>query len=267
MASPLLSPLLSGNCSPSISDGNEVTAVTYQSVLGALLVDYWTTKDNAGVGLGSGTFTSGTIDTWTGQIRGLVLQAPAAGQRPVYAADGGDFAGKSVVQCAETGTKCLVQLTPQTPDIFVAGTRPWIGLIGRLRTSPTTIGVMFQVIDSPATNSFPGILYIGANQLTSRTGGSQATAADSSTAVRLIEGSLDSNGVNILEVNGTQVATNGTGLTQANAGRLLSLGVSGANSFPVNLSAAQIFLCSARPSTTQRAALLTLARSAGEWNW
>ena len=130
-----LSPAMSPPMSPSLSDGDGGTA-TYQSILGSLLVALWTTKDNAGVGLGSGTFASGTIDTWTDQVGGAVLPAPSASNRPNYTVDGTAFGGRSVVQTAVTGSK-LLRATALT-SIAPSGSRPWLFIRGRWRSDSGT---------------------------------------------------------------------------------------------------------------------------------
>lgn len=229
-------------------------SATYQSVLGALLVEQWHSQ------LGIAT-VSGNVDTWTGQTRGIVLQAPAAAQRPVYAADGTNFKAKSVVQCAVTGNKCLLQLTAISPQVFASGSRPWIGLFGRMRAYGASQSIMFAVLDNPITALLAGIESFPAPNITSVFGGSGALISDNSTAVRLVSGSLDAAGVNTASVNGVVIGTNGTGLTLSAAAKTLTLGANTAGNFPADLSACAVFLCSAQPSAAQLTSLMGLLQA------
>jgi hypothetical protein len=101
----------------------------YASVLGSKLVDYWHSE------LGIALDGSSNVQTWTGQLLGLVLnQTLGAGQRPNYGADA-SFGGRNVVQCRITGPRCLAYKPGSA--IFNPGDRPGLVHISRYATVPT----------------------------------------------------------------------------------------------------------------------------------
>lgn len=112
---------LATNLGSTASSGSE----SPRTILGALYVDHW--EAVSGVGL-----VSGTVQTWTSAL-GRVLTAPAAGQRPAFSADGTRFGGKSVVQCAVSGSLCLRGVA--LSQLFANSTRPWAYTIGRTRNA------------------------------------------------------------------------------------------------------------------------------------
>jgi hypothetical protein len=240
------------------NDASGAAFVPYSTILGGLLVEEW----HASLGIAT---VSGNVDTWTGQVRGIVLQAPGAAQRPAYVADGANFRGSSVVQCAVTGGKCLQQLTAISPAVFLSGTRPWIGTVSRMRANAAGAAVIFVALDSPVTQILGGFTTNTGTTLTSQFSSSAAIATNNSTSVRLLESSLDSSGVNVLEENGIQIATNGASILLAAAAQALTLGANSAGAAVNDVSAALILLCSARPSPAQRAAVLASARA--EWGF
>lgn len=121
-------------------------AATYKNVLGALGVEYW----NSTLGVGA---VGATADTWTGQWRGTVWQAPAAIQRPVYQPDGTIGGGKNAVQCATIGTLCLK--ASGLPTLIASGTRPYTLSRARLR-GVGTLGAFPTILcfGTTATDSF-----------------------------------------------------------------------------------------------------------------
>lgn len=237
------------------SNNLSASSASYQSILGGLLVELWHSQ------LGIAT-VSGNVDTWTGQVRGIVLQAPGAAQRPVYAADGSNFQGKSVVQCALTGAKCLQQLAAQSPSIFLAGSRPWVGLLGRVRSYPgATAGIEVVVLDFPITQVIGDLQTAPTPVVSSVFAGSTASLSDNSTAVRLLGGGLSSSGVNTVSVNGVASNTSGSGLSIPADGKVVSLGANGAGSLGIDLSAVLLFFCNAYPSAAQLFGIVALAQA------
>lgn len=98
---------------------------SYQNILGGLLLELWDAR--AGTAFSGSAFIS-----WTGLIRGITFSAPAVPQRPNWAADGANFNGRNVVQCATSGTKCLK--VAGLSGFMPAGSRPWIFGVARYRT-------------------------------------------------------------------------------------------------------------------------------------
>lgn len=101
-------------------------SLTYQQILGPLLVEMWHSQFGTGL-------VAATIDTWTGQLRSTVLQAPAAINRPDYIADGSRFGGKPVVQTAVAGAKCLA--VAGIPTLLANGSRPCVYTRMRYRSA------------------------------------------------------------------------------------------------------------------------------------
>lgn len=93
---------------------------------GVLSVELWHTL--LGIAQAGGAFA----DTWTGQIRAVVTQAPSGAARPPYTTDGTAFGGKSVVQANATG-KGLAASGIAT--LLATGTRPWGFVRGRHRAA------------------------------------------------------------------------------------------------------------------------------------
>lgn len=94
---------------------------------GANIGDIWHCA--AGVGLSGAAITG-----WTGQYRGLVLTPNATSARPTYAADGSNFRGQPVVQCAKSNLGML-----QNTGLSL-GSSSDVGhlvVIGRTRVDPT----------------------------------------------------------------------------------------------------------------------------------
>jgi hypothetical protein len=123
----------------------------YASVLGSKLVDYWHSE------LGIALDGSSNVQTWTGQLLGLVLnQTLGAGQRPNYGADA-SFGGRNVVQCRITGPRCLAY-KPGTA-IFNPGDRPGLVHISRYVTVPTGANATYIVNMGAATAPTPPAIF------------------------------------------------------------------------------------------------------------
>lgn len=96
----------------------------YRDLFGPLLVDYWTTEQNRGVTLGSGTFASGAIQSWASQVLGIPVPAALAATRPVYATSS-VFVGVSSVATSLAGAKSLY--TPaDVSALALSGSRPFV---------------------------------------------------------------------------------------------------------------------------------------------
>lgn len=224
---------------------------TYQSILGALLVEMWHSQ------LGIAT-VSGNVDTWTGQIGGRVVQAPAAGQRPVYAADGGVFGGKSVVQCAIAGVLCLrgIGLT----QIYATGTRPYTFTVGRFRgATPGAFATMADV-GVNAVSSEADLRINVTNQIEVFVSGvGQATGGAATTPRHSYSQWLDGVNLNLSVDSGAPV----TAATAGSIGHNVTAASFGSGAFavthPSDSSIALQICCAAKPSAAQIAALEALA--------
>lgn len=236
-------------------------ANTYQSILGSALIEMWHSQ------LGVAT-VSGAADTWTGQVRGVVLQAPGASQRPIYGADGSNFGGKSVVQCAKTGSKYM--LATGFSGALLAGSRPWIFSVQRARSLGTggsfpwcvtmgtaTVEELAILLNSGGAGSSFGTNFMSVN----------ATSAGADTTVHGLQGWADGTNVNIA-VDAGAPATAATAL--ALSGNVTSFAVGTAitaTTLLSDVSVALFIVCSAYPGAAAAAATLTLARSAAEFSF
>jgi hypothetical protein len=102
---------------------------------------WWTTYDPSRPADPGIALSSGNVQSWTDQIGGYVISAPAAGQRPAYATDGSNFGGRSVVQTNQTGTKYL---TGAVSGLLTAGQRAYVLMVGRYRGA-TGVPVALQL--------------------------------------------------------------------------------------------------------------------------
>jgi hypothetical protein len=247
---------------------------TYQSILGPLLVEMWHSYLNpvdvgGGVMVGSGIALAGGafVDTWTGQKLGYVLQAPAAGNRPVYAADGGAFTGRSVVQTASAGSLCLITAN-LSPPLFATGTRPWLWCVCRLRTiSGGANNTYIEIVDNPVTRAQPVLFSLNGN-VTAQDGATNATAASyADTGVHAYVTGYSAAGAIQLISDTAVLATAGSGLSIQNASGGAKLSVGGAFNWTSasNLSIATVLALSAAPSAAQQAAMLALDKA--DWGF
>lgn len=237
--------------------GNQASGAgaSYQAILGPLLVEMW----HASLGI---ALVGSAVDTWTGQIRGTVLQAPAAAQRPVYGADGSNFGGQSVVQCAAASIKCLK--ASGLTGFLASGSRPWTSNVVRFRdlagTAPFVNDIGTAATDEHRVRANTGGTSF--QYFLAATGTSSAGAAN--TNVNSLVGWGDgTNGM--VAVNG--VVSSGANISSlVNDVTALALAVAiTTNSVISNTSHAHYLVCSAAPSAAQQAAVLALQRS--EWGF
>jgi hypothetical protein len=88
------------------------------------MLDYWCSDD------GSVALSSGDADTWTGRYAAKPFTFTTA--RPTFGADGTNFNGRPVVQCANTGgTRCMRYAAGAT--LFASGSRPLCYVVMRAR--------------------------------------------------------------------------------------------------------------------------------------
>lgn len=232
---------------------------TYQSTLGPLLVAMWTTKDNAGVGLGSGTFASGTIDTWQDLVGGRVVQAPGAGNRPPYAPDGAVFGGRSVVQPTLAG---LLNLRGTgLLQLFATGTRPWTFTVGRARiANPGTVSVLTDT-GLTGVSDDASVRINAANSFEANVSGHANCVGPVADAVRhSFQTWLSAAGLN-LSIDNAAPTTVGPAANIGSNSSTVGIGVAaGAANVQVSTSSIALYLCcSALPSAVQVAAVEALA--------
>lgn len=232
--------------------GGSAAPATYQSILGALLVEEWDAR--LGIAL-----VSGNVDTWTGQKLGTVAQARSAGQRPTYAADGSYFNGLPVVQAAATGSLSLVVAALATP-LAAAGTTPWIWICCRLRTiGAGTLATIIEGTNNPATVAQP-LLYTLSGNINANHNATTATVAYSDTTPHSLACAYSSSGAIQAIKDTTVIATAGAGLSITSTG-ISDLGIGGTAPNGTNASDTsfvKVAVISGPPSPAQQAALLGL---------
>jgi hypothetical protein len=235
------------------------TASTPQTILGALLTAWWDAVEGPPAG-------SGVADTWTDLIGGVVL-APS-GTSPDFAADGVHFNGLPVVQCARTGPELLTSGDLGSP-LLLAGTRPYVMMIGRQRAVPVAEAHgWWRFRETVATNQVdvgPHAGETGGNADWTayyRTGNVAANAASATVTMTspLVLEQVGTTGGVYLYQDGAEVVA----LTSAPAPDALSHDVYlieiGRNVFgAANVSVASLIIASAEPSASQRAALRSWA--------
>jgi hypothetical protein len=232
---------------PRFPRGNgDAVPATYRSILGPLLIELWHSQ------LGIAT-VSGNADTWTGQVGGRVLQAPAAGQRPTYAADGTVFGGKPVVQCDHAAVKLMRSAVLST--VVASGTRPWWYSIARSRTLTGNVECLFGYGDTSVDN----LCFQLNSAVFAALSGFSGVSTTLDTARHSLAIWLDGVNVNIALDNAAPTTVGGTGaittnLTQvALGGNSVSAGQAGDWSIALHL------VCSSKPSAAQIAAVEALA--------
>lgn len=223
--------------------------LVYRNALGPNLVEIFH--------IGVITPVSGNAATWRGLFGKLTLST-AVGHEPPFAADGTAFGGKKAVQAAVAGSLYLQGVA--AANLFASGSRPWLGLVCRMRANNSGARVICVGLDSPVTQILGGFTTNAGTSLVSQFSGNAATATNSATSVRLLESSLDSSGTNVLEENGVQIAASGVGLTLSAAMREITFGANSAGANGNDVSGVIIALCTSRPLSAQRTAFLNLSR-------
>lgn len=229
--------------------------------LPASAVEYW--HSELGVAL-----IGGEVDTWTGQLRGLALQAISASQRPTYAADGANFKARLVVQSNAAATRGLT-LNPVAPPLTVAGSKPHAYLITRYRTLPAGGNAFFYIsVDTLPTAAAIPFGSLGVNTAGGlfswwypRTGTPVLSGTTLSTAVARLESLLDATNTDIVRLNGAQIyAGSATATTSDATAMCVGHDRGGATSF-LDASFAFFLLCASAMTAPELAALNAWAQA------
>lgn len=120
----------------------------YRRAAGPLAIDVFHPNRRTGL-------VSGAVSTWKGIMRASGPAATAAGTRPVFGADASRFGGKNVVQCAVTGSKCLIG--SGLPALAKNGTRPWLFCRSRCRSAVITALQTFVSWGVAGSRDYPTI--------------------------------------------------------------------------------------------------------------
>lgn len=234
---------------------NDANGASYQSLLGGSLVDYW----DAAFGIAT---VSSNVDTWTGQSAGIVLQAPSGAQRPPYAADGAVFGAKSVVQCTTTGTLVL-RCTTLNPALIPAGSRPWMGVCGRIRTSATAnLFGIGRVADGAGAQQMD--VYSLSGDLHMQVAAADKVVLAGGVATTRIFFEIWADGVNAyIAKDGVNTSAVFAGSTSGACDRIgVGDNAITAGGSPADMSFAQVFLCNAYPGAAAAAGVRALSLAA-----
>lgn len=225
------------------------------ALFGATLLEAWDSE--LGIAL-----ASGAVDTWTGQKRGVVLSAAAAGNRPAYGADGSSFRGRNVVQCAVSGAKYL-RNTAIAPDLIAAVAAPYTLTICRQRTAlnNNTIFTYGSTASQFELYAFSGTGNVDGAGCRAASADRQQLSADAYTAnVKMLEIWCAGTGLNIRHNVGT-AATNAAGTATTGALNRLTIGAGFAGATPNDLSVRSHLLLSTKPSDAVLSQALAIAQA------
>lgn len=215
-------------------------------------VEYW--HSELGVTVSTG------VDVWTGQIAGKTAPFNVAGARPAYGVDGSNFRGRNVVQCSSNAT-----LYNAAATMFLINTRPWTFQIFRYRTNGST----FALSDFGSPTADAHMMSTGggpADQLGGFINGASVTPNVLSTVLlgttvhsaQLWCVGADAN----IQVDSTLTTAVAGGGALAAATAAIGIGQTASGTFFTSESShAFLLCCSALPSATEIANLMTWARA------
>lgn len=235
------------------SDSITIEISSPWDLLGAYLKDYWIS--DAGISL-----VGGNVDTWTGQKLGIVLTAPAAGNRPTYGADTGYFNEQDVVQTATTGTKYLRNVDYGS-DLYATGANCYSFAVCRLRSVPTSAAYVGAVLGLSNAGLAQMHFWYGASDTLEAVAGKDfgvvrdsgnvnrhTTGEAYSASAKMLEFWVDTGG-NVRRNVGTtynQAGANGIA-TDIGAVRSVSVGARPDGFAPTDYSIRAVALCTSKP--------------------
>ena len=245
---------IAGQASPNSLATALASGIGPREILGSNLINWWDSA--AGIGL-----VSGAVDTWTDQIGGVIVQAPAAANRCVYAADTGYFRERSVVQTSATGPLYLYKALAAT--IWQVGAFPYVACIHRQRTTTADNARVVQVGRGGSTDVLLQHTSYAATMI-ARIRGTAAlpSLTNAATAIANLSESWSDGANQFLSLNGaasTSTALVG-GLPLAQTSMGIGATSDGTGGQPGNMSIRHIMFCTAVPTAALRAALLRYAR-------
>jgi hypothetical protein len=224
----------------------------YQAILGGLLVEKWDSRQNVYA-------PGGNVMAWKGTEKGYALQPPTAAQAPALAVDTGFFNSVPVIQCAKTGTKCLVNAALPAP-LFAAGTRPCLIVVGRYRTQSGT-QVLIDVRGSDSGSATYSMLTTGVVISPTIDGiaiSGTAYTATTASSFALYETTA---GVATHARDGVVISVGGSGGSVNTDKTKIGIGSQFDGVFPADVSIAMVIACSSIPSPAQLNALAAQIRT------
>lgn len=223
---------------------------TYQSILGALLVEMWHSQ----LGIAP---VSGNVDTWTGQVGGRVLQAPSAGTRPTYVPDGAFASGKNMVVSDAAASRCVVNAA--LTALAANGTRPYVIAAARFVTYPAGTAWAMRPLDTGGGAEGTSLLCLSGTTLAAL-GGVVTRAFSDATQAHTFESGFTAAGANLIGVDASYT-TAGSGVSVSGNTTRLGIGGAPAGTNCASVAHALYLFCSAQPSVAQIAAVTALAKA------
>lgn len=216
---------------------------SYTSILGSNLVGLWDSRYNA------------SSAAWVDRIQGISL---TGSNSPTLGLDGVNYKSQPVFTF--NGTNQGFDSGSLGADLIPTAARAWACVVGRAVSAPVGGQKTLEISDGAV--AVEEILCVGDNiglalVTDGRASGANVGAESApQSSPSMWEIFLDSAGVRNFARNGTIVATNGAGLSSGTAARRLQVGglVSAGSSF-ANWTVMGVFVCTAAPTTAQRAAL------------
>ena len=209
---------LSGSLAGDLADAGVPLAEELDALLGGKLREVWDARFGY-------TLDGTTIVSWAGQKLGLVIDADAAADQPTFAADGANFMGRPVVQCATPDAGDYLIERDFGLDLHASGARPHVAVVSRFRQVNGGYN-LFQHIDA-----VPRVYIVGNGSLTPVTFDyrsvwelTTASSATEDTSPHLFEFYLTAAGEVAIAIDGGAPVLSGSGVSLSEAVRGLSIG-------------------------------------------
>lgn len=256
MTSSSIASSLARNLASGLAGADEASLV---SIFGSNLVEYWDSR--YGVNL-----VGGEVDSWVGRVQGISVPAVSAALRPTYNTSDGNFSDKPSISFTEAG-RCLY-LSSHGSAIIAAGTRPYIAVIGRLRSIYTpgaprvrkwslfNAGINAQCVENYIWNASSD--YVAATLSTGAHEAGQSVGGQD-TGTRVEEVVFNATGGMTYYRDGAPLGTvaGATGTLVDAADRVCIGGVNGSQG--ANYDMVQFVICAAEPTEAQLSRFRNLA--------
>jgi hypothetical protein len=223
----------------------------YQAILGGLMIERWDCRQNVYA-------PGGNVFAWKGTERGYPLTPVAAGNAPTLAVDTGYFNSIPVIQCAKTGSKYL-QCQALPAPLFMAGTRPYLIVVGRYR-SHSGNSVLIDVRGTDSASATYSMLTTGVVIVPTMDAGAISGTAYTATTPSAFALYETAAGVPVHARDGVIVSNAGSGFSMNTDKTKIGVGAQWDGGFPGDVSIAMVIAVSSVPSATQ---LLALAKQIG----
>lgn len=221
--------------------GKGLGGVSQQPPLPASAIEYWHSELQC------------TPASWVGQLLGRAMTGAGA---PIVAADPGFFGGRVVAQSSVTGPKYWLGVFA---SIAATGTRPWLYVIGRLRSTVESTAVL---VSAAATGGFglANLVLVSPNVVVGfNDGATQVGSPAADIVVHRWKYGADGVNANLIQDSAAYATAYAGALPQDCIA--VAAGISAAGNYPCTGSIAFILVCASRPTVGELAALDAWAQS------